>query len=112
MSMLAAPAAVAVKVAAARAALMAAAVPLSWMPGVEVSASVRPLTVPLLATSVTVSVTFSPSTSATVKSARAAAVPVVTACALVGTPLMVGASFTAVTVTVVLPTTSLAPPAP
>ena len=65
---------------------------------------------PLVAVKVTVRARLS--TSATVKSASAAAVPTVTLCALPGTPVRVGASFTAVMVTVMLPTAVNAPPVP
>ena len=90
--MLAAPAAVAVKVAAASAALIWAAVPVSWMPSVLASASVTPPMVPLVAVRVTVRLVVS--LSATVKSANTAAAPVVTDCALPGRPAIVGAALT------------------
>lgn len=89
----------AVKVAAATAALMSAAVPISWMPTKPESASVKPLMTPKLGTSVSVSGS-GPSASDTVKSAKAAATPTVTAVALSGTPVITGSSLVAATVTV------------
>ena len=110
--MRAAPAAPAVKVAPAIAALMAAAEPTSWTPERPRSASVRLPSVPLVGVSVTVS--GSPSASATVKSASAAGVPTLTACAVPGRLPMVGArlSSTGVMVTVVMPSALSAPPVP
>ena len=111
MSMRAAPAAPAVKVAPAIAVLMLAADPVSWSPAVPGSASVRLPSVPLVGVRVTVR--LSPSASATVKSDSVAALPTVTACAVPDRPPRVGARLsTAVMLTVVTPVVPSAPPVP
>lgn len=91
MPMLAGPELVAVNVAPASAVLILDAEPVSWMPAVFESASVRLRRLPLEVVSVTVR--LAESTSATVKSASAAAVPAITFWAEVGMPLRVGAKF-------------------
>jgi len=98
MPMLAAPSESAVKVASARAVLISSAVPVSWIPSVLSSASLRLLIVPLVVVMVTVK--LSSFASATVKSAKAVATPVVTDWAVPGIPPMLGASLPALTSTV------------
>jgi len=77
--MLATPAALAVKVAAAMALLMAAAVPASWMPARLGLVSVRPLMTPFVALNVRLRLVVPCSASATVKLASAAGLPTVMA---------------------------------
>ena len=93
--MVAGPLVLAVKVALIRAALMLLAVPVSWMPSRLPSASVRLPMVPLSGSRVRVRALLS--ISATVKSTSGLITPVLTAAAALGSPPMVGASFTAAT---------------
>ena len=95
--MLAAPLVLAEKVAFTNAAVMLLALPVSWMPERVPSTSVRLPMLPLLLTSVSVKALLS--MSATVKSTRALLTPVFTAVEPLGTPLIVGASFSAATST-------------
>ena len=97
MMMFTAPLVLAEKVALARAALMLLAPPLSWMPGRSALLSARLPTVPFTLSRVSVKALLS--ISATVKSTRALLTPVFTAVEPLGTPLNVGASFSAATST-------------
>ena len=110
MPMLAAPSVIAVKLAPESTVFIfdMESVLLYWLPATV--QPVKPPKMPLLAVSVTVRLALS--TSATVKSARSAATPVLTLWVVVGTPASVGASLTAVMLTVVLPVALNTPPVP